>query len=324
MRWIRSVMWMSLLGACVYVGRQDFEDRRELLDEDGDGVPDADDCNDRNALQSPNLDEVPYDGIDNDCAGDGDLIDADGDGYPGILPGDYDGTVYPEVFLGLPLDCADDPSVFPFAALISPDPDNPDIPYDGLDGKCDQSNDFDADGDGFMPAAVRIDGQRIDVREAFEAYLDRWGIPRQDAEAFVVAPGGLDDPTAFADCDDTDRALFPGNGLADALYDGIDENCDGVNEFDADGDGFMPPEFEDDFQAYLDRHFAGGPPSFPVPDNAFGDCLDQPDPTFVGLDPATVRPSLPNDPVEDLFFDGIDTDCARNNDFDADGDGFMP
>ncbi len=321
MRWVCAVC----LAGCVYVGRQDFEDRRELIDEDGDGVPYADDCNDRNALQSPDLAEIPYDGIDNDCAGDGDLIDADGDGYPGVLEEDYDGTVYPEVFRDLPLDCADDPSEFPFAALISPAPDNPDVPYDGLDGGCDRSNDFDADDDGFMPAHVRVDGERIDVRVAFAAYLDRWGISGEEAQGFLAPGNGLDDPAAFSDCDDTDPALFPGNGLVDVLYDGIDENCDGVNEYDADGDGFVPPRFEADFQAYLDRHFAGGPPSFAMPSqNLFGDCLDEPHPDFPDLDPADVRPSVPGNPVLDEPYDGIDRDCARDNDFDADGDGFVP
>jgi len=323
MRWV-SVCGMVVLGSCVFVTRSDFEARAELLDEDGDGVPGSQDCNDRNALQSPELDEIPYDGLDNDCRGDGDVIDADGDGYPGVAEQDYVGTVYPEAFRGLPVDCADDPREIEGAALIWPDPSNPEVPYDGLDGKCDRSNDFDADGDGFMPAWVRVDGARIDVRQAFEDYLDRWGISRQEASAFVAGAGGdLEGPDAFADCDDTDALLYPGNGRKDALYDGIDDDCDGSNEFDADGDGFMPPRYEADFRAYLDRHFAGGPPDFPVPPvDAFGDCLDAPNPDLPGLVPAEVHPSVPGDPVEDAFYDGNDTDCARNNDFDRDGDGF--
>ncbi|MEN0065484.1 MAG: MopE-related protein [Myxococcota bacterium] len=325
MVWLRSVVWMVALTSCVYVGRTDFEERQRLLDGDGDGSPGAEDCNDENPLQSPDIDEIPYDGLDNDCANDGDLIDADGDGFPGISEADYAPFEYPAEFKGLPVDCADDPSVIESAALISPDPNNPEVPYDGLDGKCDRSNDFDADGDGQMPTFVRVEGQRVLVEDAFEAYLDRFGITRQEAERFVADAGGdLNGPNAFADCDDQDPTLFRGNGLEDVIYDGVDSDCDGENDFDADGDGFMPPEFEDDFPAYLNRHWAGGPPLFPVPDvNPFGDCLDTASATFPDLVPADVRPSAPGDPVNDVFGDGLDTDCARNNDFDFDGDGFM-
>jgi hypothetical protein len=103
-------------------------------DADGDGVPDEStaveactppedgvpapedgvfDCDDADAGVYPGNDEVPYDGIDNDCAG-GDAADLDGDGsLGGVDAGDCDDT---------------DPAVFPGAE---------DVPGNGLDDNCD-------------------------------------------------------------------------------------------------------------------------------------------------------------------------------------------
>ena len=70
-------------------------------DADGDGYRACDgDCNDGLAEVNPGASEVPYDGLDNDCA-DGDLIDVDGDGYAweGVQGGtdcdDGDATIHP-------------------------------------------------------------------------------------------------------------------------------------------------------------------------------------------------------------------------------------
>ena len=48
-------------------------------DSDGDGFDVPDDCDDNNAAVHPGADEVPYDGVDQDCDGH-DLTDIDGDG----------------------------------------------------------------------------------------------------------------------------------------------------------------------------------------------------------------------------------------------------
>ncbi|MCP4873376.1 MAG: S8 family serine peptidase [Proteobacteria bacterium] len=72
----------------------------EGLDHDGDGASLCDgDCADGDASQSPLLEEIPYDGIDQDCDGI-DPTDVDGDGFDGLGAGG--------------IDCADDdPSIFP-------------------------------------------------------------------------------------------------------------------------------------------------------------------------------------------------------------------
>ena len=69
-------------------------------DADGDSYSTCDgDCDDGQSLANPGRTEVPYNGIDDDCAG-GDLVDVDGDGYTSTIAGgtdcdDNDATVNP-------------------------------------------------------------------------------------------------------------------------------------------------------------------------------------------------------------------------------------
>ena len=68
-------------------------------DYDGDGSPDEEDCSDTNPEIYPGAEEVPYDGIDQDCNG-YDLIDVDSDGYDAVKAGgddcnDEDPTIHP-------------------------------------------------------------------------------------------------------------------------------------------------------------------------------------------------------------------------------------
>jgi hypothetical protein len=102
----------------------------EGFDGDGDGFlptdicPHGTDCDDADGDIHPDADEVPYDGIDNDCL-DGDLLDVDGDGFDGGEGGP---------------DCDDtDAAIHPGAK---------EIPHDGIDQNCDEADSLDADGDG--------------------------------------------------------------------------------------------------------------------------------------------------------------------------------
>jgi len=84
-------------------------------------------------------------------------------------------------------------------ASIHPEAD--DAWYDGVDANCDGADDYDQDGDGFQTLAYNP----------------------------VPGAGG-------GDCQDTNPAMYP--GAEDAWYDGVDSNCDAVDDFDQDGDGF--------------------------------------------------------------------------------------
>lgn len=84
-------------------------------DQDGDCYAPPEDCDDSNPYVYPGADEVPYDGRDNDCAGDGDLTDWDGDGYHGATVGGDD--------------CNDgNPEIHPAAGELC---------HDGTDNDCD-------------------------------------------------------------------------------------------------------------------------------------------------------------------------------------------
>jgi uncharacterized protein (TIGR03382 family) len=98
----------------------------ELLDCDAvtGAVEDGTDCDDTDQQVNPGQEEVPYDGIDNDCDG-ADLTDADGDGYNGVEVGGDD--------------CDDtDSSINPGASEVD---------GDGVDQDCDGSSEPGLDSD---------------------------------------------------------------------------------------------------------------------------------------------------------------------------------
>jgi hypothetical protein len=103
----------------------------EGWDGDGDGhfppeCDGGDDCDDANGSINPSADDVPYDGVDQDCSG-ADNLDADGDGFDGLEVGGND--------------CDDgDASIYPGA---------PEVAKDEIDQNCDGEDLLDGDGDGY-------------------------------------------------------------------------------------------------------------------------------------------------------------------------------
>ena len=249
-----------------------FEDTAPVVvDADGDGSPEDQDCDDNDPARSPELDETPYNGIDDDC--DESTLDDDLD---------QDGFVAAE-------DCDDE------------DPDrNPDAieVCNGEDEDCDGEIDdavgglwyADADGDGFGDPAQ--ESQSCEAGDGTVA--DATDCDDTDAEVNVAADelcNGIDDdcdgttdedsavdaatwyvdgdsdgygveatraceqPEGHAavdgDCDDTDADVNPD---ADELCNGIDDDCDGQTDddsavnrrdwyADADGDGFGAADY---------------------------------------------------------------------------------
>ena len=132
---------------------------------------------------------------------------------------------------------------------------------------------------------------------------------------------------AGADCDDGDPTVNP--GVPEVWYDGFDANCDGLSDYDQDGDG-------DDSDAWgggdcddtdpaiytwaLDPPYDGvdsncdGAPEY----DGDGDGYD--DAGFGGTDCDDTDPTIHPGAV-DAPYDGVDTDCSGGSDYDADGDG---
>lgn len=95
----------------------------------------------------------------------------------------------------------------------------------------------------------------------------------------LVAAGG-------DDCDDTRNTVYA--GAAEVYYDDIDENCDGLSDWDQDGDGYETDAHNTD-------------------PTTGGDCQDL---------NADYHPG-----AEDTPYDNRDTNCDQQDDYDADGDG---
>jgi hypothetical protein len=336
--WTGSGLAVALaLGAasCTYITQRAYEEKRDGIDADQDGAPWHEDCDDKDPLRSPTFAEVPYDGLDNDCGNDGDLVDMDGDGYPGITDAEYAQLdppaqePFPASLVGKPLDCADDPAARPGAADIHPD-STTEVEYDGIDSDCDGANDFDGDGDGYLPQTVA--GQPIDAVAALEAYVADWGY--QDRVAGWAPPGAA--APLPGDCNDFRDDVHPSPPTPEVPYDGVDQDCDGANDFDQDGDGFMPRyvpgglETEAAYDQFVAQYHQNDPPWIVPGDvttqlgevlTAFDDCLDAPH-AELALDPGDVHPRADLD--DDAWYDGVDSNCWADNDFDRDGDGFFP
>ena len=276
----RSVLLLCSLslGACTYVTQQDWNEKTDCLDEDGDGaVRNAtctiagavEDCDDARADRAPDLEEIPYDGIDNDCDGQ-ELVDVDGDGFPNVLEADWvsnDGqTTYPTGLQAI-VDCNDDDA--------SINPSAGEVFYDGIDANCGELDDWDADGDGYVISANLIPAG---------------GLPYDG-----LLPGG--------DCDDTRNTVNPGQ-TNDVFLDGVDTDCDGTNDFDVDGDTWMEAGLTNAFDTFVLQYGYQG--LFPA---NFGDCDDSDETIFPGAD--------------DPYYDAIDSNCLGDDDFDQDLDGFI-
>jgi hypothetical protein len=204
--------------------------------------------------------------------------------------------------------------------------------YDGVDGDCANDDDYDADKDGYVPtqyvgmqtAGVKAtgilppgdcadndgsvhpnavdefyDGVDTDCagNDDFDQDEDGYASMAHDYTSTEYANGT--GSLANTDCDDTIDTVNP--GATDTPYSGIDEDCAGNDDYDLDDDGF----YDDSMPIfYTETTYAPGT-GIALP----GDCDDENPSVFIG--------------AVDAFYDGIDSDCTGNDDFDQDFDGFV-
>ena len=191
---------------------------------DLDGFPGSVDCDDADPAVHPGAQELPDDGLDNDCDPATRDEDPDGDGFLSDQ------------------DCAPlDASVHPHAAEVW---------YDGRDQDCSGGSDFDQDGDSHMPleygggdcddldASVSPDGvetcdgvdQDCDGavdEEALDASVfyedeDGDGYGAEGVWACQLPRGAVE---VDGDCDDGQAGTNP--GAEEHVGDQVDEDCDG-------------------------------------------------------------------------------------------------
>jgi hypothetical protein len=239
------------------------------------GALPANDCDDTNAgVYGGATTDVWYDGIDTDCAGNDDY-DVDADGYASLArAGSYGPTTYVTGSGVLPTtDCND--------TVSTVNPGRTDTWYDGVDSNCGNNDDYDRDADGYVQT---IHGS----------------LSTNQGTGSASFGGAL--PTD--DCNDTLATIKP--GLTDTWYDGVDTNCSDNDDHDADADGYVPT-------AYVSRVTSYGAGSSLA---SFGGALpgDDCNDAVVSINPGAT----------DTWYDGVDTNCSDNDDYDADADNYVP
>jgi hypothetical protein len=165
---------------------------------------------------------------------------------------------------------------------------------------------------------VCVDGAGGDRREFVWSSPD-WFVLTDDVD--------LDGVPHPVDCDDDDDAVFP--GAPEVWYDGVDQDCDGASDYDADCDGADATGFGgsdcDDSSAEI----------CPGAEERWYDDVDQDcdgrsdhDQDLDGYDreasggadcddlEAAIFPG-----AAEVWYDGVDQDCDRGSDYDADQDG---
>ncbi|MBK9647520.1 MAG: hypothetical protein IPO67_20565 [Deltaproteobacteria bacterium] len=318
-------------------------------DEDGFTIATGD-CLEGDAAVYPGAEERWYDGLDQDC--DGNDADQDGDGfipeaYAAQFP-DWQRRFIGHADLGLG-DCWDEGETAPPDALETVTlrgadiyPGAADAWYDGVDQNCDGASDFDQDGDGY--------------NSAYDADVD--GLVGDDC-----ADGSPNDPIPKDTCTDAPLPALPPNqifpGAQETWYDGVDQDCDGQDDFDQDGDGFRvceecgdtdptvkpndAPELwgdcldqncdgndgDQDGDGFLPEGYDSTCPDWATlnPSRALGDCYDSLTEALPGGGPlnglTAPAPGAVFPGATDAPYDGVDAACDGDlGEFDADADGY--
>lgn len=280
--------------------------------------------NPNSALISPGASEACTDGLDNDCDGKADfvdancayLIDADDDGFcPQGTDVNNDGNCGGTGEATGKIDCDD--------ANAARSPNLTEICYDNLDNDCDTQNNLD-DGDC---------GRFIDVDD--DGFCLNGEDTNSDGDCTDFHLGKYEYEVVKADCDETSAVAKPrsgeASGVTDGCFDGIDTDCDDQVDY-----------VDRDCWNWADRDKDGYCP-YGIDSDGDGGCTDAGEATEQAQDcndsNAAKSPGVQENCTDlqdnncDEVLDKLDDDCKRDlqndtNDYpgdnDADGDGFCP
>lgn len=297
-------------------------------------VDNALDCDDTDATQQVKAEEeVPYNGIDDNC----DPSDGDGDRD---LDGYWASNYYDLVVAsgGTPMD------VHPDVSGDCDDNDDTIRPgafenwYDGIDSDCDGRNDCDLDGDGYEAAEGICEPDEADCNDLVDSVNpgseELCATPvDDDCDGSLEAEDGPDCTVFYADydgdgygidddtrcgcsasfpysaelggdCNDFEADIHP--AAFDIPYDGVDTDCGGGDDYDRDGDGFASAAYAGEYDGELsatdcdDGDEAVFPDALEVCDGADNDCDGTVDePTDASL---TLYPDADGDGFGDAAF----------------------
>ena len=334
-----------------------------------DDLPDCND-DDARAVPDPDVDEVFYNGVDDNCSpetadGRSDVDgDADRDGYWDV--GYYDRVPEPDSTVDTSeadfSDCWDNPEDRPDGYTGTPiyafdpdaDPDdtstwpilfdagsltaaevNPsalDRPYDGVDQDCagdaTLDNEYDWDGDGdrtqLQEHVESTTGNLVSGGDCMDCSANCDGVTEGDDwfdlcsalcdnDSYVDnGSNGYINPAGLAS-----ENVYP--GADETWYDGTDQDCGRDIDYDRDQDRVPPDGGTDDFVSLLVLQGESRPAYYDW-DNAsseYPDGTEVPAETDCNDTDATISPRLGAD---DVWYDGVDTDCEGNDDYDQDYD----
>ena len=153
------------------------------------------------------------------------------DGDIGPIDADNDGFTESE-------DCDD--------SLASVNPSASDTYGDDIDQNCDGLDGIDSDGDGV--ASLASGGEDCNDDDADVTVGSTWFVDTDgdgygnDNETMMSCEMPTGSSEQGGDCDDLNAAVHP--DATEIWYDGIDQDCDGANDYDQDGDGFTAVEFD--------------------------------------------------------------------------------
>jgi hypothetical protein len=285
-------------------------------DQDGDGYANDVDCDDEDPTRAPDasVSEIYFNGVDDNCDNTDEDGDQDGDGF---WASDYVARVNAAGATPLPIpdgaagDCWDDDSSVPveqevvdgFPALTAADvnPGATETFYDSADQDC---GGFDTNGDG-IPDDFDQDG---------------------DSHASLNHPNRAGE--VGDDCDDTASDVNP--SATETWYDGVDADCGGEDDYDADGDLYQSDAHGgtdcDDQQpgvnpGALDFWYDGVDQDCGGEDDYDADGDGEKSDLWGGYDCDDLDDSI-NPDADEIWYDGVDQDCDRGSDYDADGDGY--